>query len=160
MKKFSLRSKRVAIVSVATVAHTVVARIREAHPSRSIYFDIQTGLTAVGDASLLDIALTNLLDNAAKFTGPRAEPRIEVGQTHHDTERVFYVRDNGVGFDMAHAHTLFGAFQRLHKHGEFPGTGIGLATVKRVIGRHGGRVWAEARLNQGATFYFTLPRTV
>jgi light-regulated signal transduction histidine kinase (bacteriophytochrome) len=104
----------------------------------------------------MEIALTNLLSNAVKFTGPRALAHIEFGQTRSKGELVFYVRDNGVGFNMAYAHTLFGAFQRLHKPSEFPGTGIGLATVQRVIHRHGGRVDVEAQPNQGATFYFTL----
>jgi signal transduction histidine kinase len=118
---------------------------------------VEPGLTAAGDARLLEVALSNLLGNAAKFTGPRSDARIEFGKTQHDGEPAFYVRDNGVGFDMAYARTLFGAFQRLHKASEFPGTGIGLATVHRVIRRHGGRIWADAKPGQGATFYFTIP---
>ena len=113
-------------------------------------------MTAPGDAHLLGIVLTNLLDNAVKFTAARAQARIEVGRTESDGGPAFYVRDNGAGFDMAYAGALFGAFQRLHKASEFPGTGIGLATVQRVVRRHGGRVWAEARPDRGATFYFTL----
>jgi light-regulated signal transduction histidine kinase (bacteriophytochrome) len=121
---------------------------------------MQPGLTAPGDARMLEIALTNLLSNAVKFTGPREVGRIEFGLSDHWTEPVFFIRDNGVGFDMAYAGTLFGAFQRLHKSSEFPGTGIGLAIVQRVIHRHQGRVWAEARRDQGATFYFTIGTTV
>jgi light-regulated signal transduction histidine kinase (bacteriophytochrome) len=113
-------------------------------------------LRATGDARLLEIALTNLLGNAVKFTGPSPHARIEFGQIDQDSEPVFFVRDNGVGFDMAYASTLFGAFQRLHKTEEFAGTGIGLATVQRIIHRHGGRVWADAQPGQGATFYFTM----
>jgi len=143
-------------VDLTSVAHTVAARLREAHPGRRIEFQIAPALTADGDARLLEIALTNLLGNAVKFTGPRDHARIEFGQMECEGERAFYVRDNGVGFDVPFASKLFGAFQRLHKASEFPGTGIGLATVQRIIHRHGGRVWAEAQPGQGATFYFTI----
>ena len=107
-------------------------------------------------APLLEVVLTNLLDNAVKFATRKPQARVEVGQTEVQGEPVFFVRDNGAGFDMAYVSALFGAFQRLHKVTEFPGTGIGLATVQRVIHRHGGRVWAEATVNAGATFFFTL----
>ena len=143
-------------VDLASIAESIAARLRETYPARRIVFVIEKGLKTAGDARLLAIALTNLLENAVKFTGPRAEARIEVGQVEHNSGAAFYVRDNGVGFDMAHAGTLFGAFQRLHKASEFPGTGIGLTTVQRIIHRHGGRIWAEAEPNQGATFYFSL----
>ncbi|MEI9976395.1 MAG: ATP-binding protein [Ignavibacteriota bacterium] len=109
-----------------------------------------------GDARLLEVALTNLLGNAAKFTGRRVDARVEFGQTELDGRRTFYVRDNGVGFDMQFARNLFGAFQRLHKSSEFPGTGVGLATVQRIIHRHAGQTWAEALPGHGATFYFTI----
>jgi PAS domain S-box-containing protein len=143
-------------VDLTAIAQTIAARLTGDHSGRRIEFTIAGGLAANGDARLLEIALDNLFSNAVKFTGPRAEPRIEFGRTERDRERPFYVRDNGVGFDMAFAGTLFGAFQRLHKTTEFPGTGIGLATVQRIIHRHGGRVWAEAQPDRGATFYFTL----
>jgi light-regulated signal transduction histidine kinase (bacteriophytochrome) len=105
---------------------------------------------------LLQIALENLLGNAWKFTRKQPQPRIEFGVTEQDGMSVYFVRDNGAGFDMAHAGKLFGAFERLHADPEFEGTGIGLATVRRVIQRHGGKVWAEGKPGQGATFYFTL----
>jgi PAS domain S-box-containing protein len=143
-------------VDLSSIAGNVAARLREAQPARPMDFLIAPGLTVLGDARLLEIALSNLLGNAAKFTAPRCPARIEFGQTENNGERVFYVRDNGVGFDMAYASTLFGAFQRLHKASEFPGTGIGLATVQRVIRRHGGRVWAQSAPDQGATFSFTI----
>jgi signal transduction histidine kinase len=143
-------------IDLTSLAETIVARLKEANPGRCIEFVIAPRLKCTGDARLLEIALTNLLDNAVKFTGPRTPARIEFGQTEYGGNPAFFVGDNGVGFDMAHAGMLFGPFQRLHKASEFPGTGIGLATVQRVIHRHGGRIWADARIGAGATLYFTL----
>jgi PAS domain S-box-containing protein len=142
-------------VDLSNLAKAVALRLRESNGTRKIKFLIQSGLKTEGDARLLDIVLTNLFDNAIKFTGSRSEALIDFGEKLWDGQRAFFVRDNGVGFDPAYAGILFGAFQRLHKATEFPGTGIGLATVQRIIRRHGGRIWAEARANQGATFYFT-----
>jgi light-regulated signal transduction histidine kinase (bacteriophytochrome) len=105
----------------------------------------------------MKIVLENLLDNAWKFTGKEAHPRIEFGTTVRDGKTACFIRDNGVGFDMAYVDKLFGAFQRLHTSHEFSGTGIGLATVKRIINRHNGQIWAEGEVGKGATFYFTLP---
>ena len=146
-------------VDLSTVARTIAARLREANPNRQIEFVIEPGLRGVGDARLLEIALTNLFSNAVKFTGPHPQARIEFGQADYNGRRCFYVRDDGVGFDMAYADRLFRAFQRLHKTSEFPGTGIGLAIVQRVIHRHGGRVWAESQIDRGAKFLFTLGET-
>jgi len=101
----------------------------------------------------------NLLGNALKFTGRTADPRIEVGSTEAAGERVFFVRDNGAGFDMSHASRLFTPFQRLHSSQDFPGSGVGLATVQRIVHRHGGRIWAESEPGRGATFFFTLSPT-
>jgi PAS domain S-box-containing protein len=143
-------------VDLTALAHTITARLQEEHPGRLLEFVIAPGLTSAGDAHLLEIVLTNLLDNAVKFTHARAQARIEFGKIEQAGESVFFVRDNGVGFDMAYVGMLFGTFQRLHKAAEFPGTGIGLATVQRVIHRHGGRVWADGRVGEGASFYFTL----
>ena len=143
-------------VDLTSLAGTIVARLKEANPDRSIEFIVAPQLKCTGDARLLEIALTNLLANAVKFTGPRTSARIEFGQVTDQGSPAFFVRDNGVGFDMAYAGMLFAPFQRLHKTSEFPGSGIGLATVQRVIHRHGGRIWAEAQVGAGATFYFTL----
>jgi PAS domain S-box-containing protein len=143
-------------VDLTALAGTIIARLKEEHPNRCIEFIVAPQLKCTGDARLLEIALTNLLENAVKFTGPRTPARIEFGKTECDGNAAFFIRDNGVGFDMAYARMLFAPFQRLHKTSEFPGSGIGLATVQRVIHRHGGRIWAEAQVGAGATLYFTL----
>ena len=143
-------------VDITALANRVVDRLRDALPQRRMEFVIEPGLVGFGDARLLEIAVTNLIGNAVKFTGAQNPALIEFGKVDKEGEMAFYVRDNGAGFDMAYAGNLFGAFQRLHKATEYPGTGIGLATVQRIVRRHGGRVWAEARVNRGATFCFTL----
>jgi light-regulated signal transduction histidine kinase (bacteriophytochrome) len=143
-------------VDLTALARAIAGRLRETGPERLVEFVIQEGLTAVGDPRLLEIALSNLLDNAWKFTGKRPGGVIEFGRVRQEGEPVFFVRDNGTGFDMAYAPQLFGAFQRLHKASEFPGTGIGLATIQRIVHRHGGHIWAEAAVDRGATFFFTL----
>jgi len=149
-----------ASVDLSAIAQTVAARLRAAQPERQVEMTIQPGLAALGDTRLLEIVLTNLFSNAWKFTGTRPTTHIEFGKTEFEGHQAFFVRDNGVGFDMAFAQKLFGAFQRMHKLSEYPGTGIGLATVQRIIHRHGGRVWAEAQVDQGATFYFTLEEEI
>jgi signal transduction histidine kinase len=146
-------------VDLSVLAASILERLQNQDPHRQVRIDIQPGMSARGDVRLLESALTNLLSNAFKFTGKTPEARIEFGESQKDGKRIFFVRDNGAGFDMAYARKLFGAFQRMHKASEFPGTGIGLAIVQRVIHRHGGEIWAEAKLNAGATFYFTLPLT-
>jgi light-regulated signal transduction histidine kinase (bacteriophytochrome) len=147
-------------VDLSGIAHRIADELTESNPGRRLEFVIESGISAAGDGRLLEIALTNLLANAVKFTGPRPQARIEFGRTEDRGRPAFYVRDNGVGFDMAYAGALFGAFQRLHKASEFPGTGIGLATVRRVIHRHGGRVWAESQPDRGTAFYFTIGEIV
>ena len=138
------------------LAQNLVAGLKSAEPRRRVKVKIARGLSARGDSRLLQIALGNLLSNAWKFTSRRPDALIEFGATHQNGERVFFVRDNGEGFDMEWKHRLFGVFERLHSTQDFPGTGIGLAIVQRVIQRHGGRIWAEGKRQQGATFYFTL----
>jgi signal transduction histidine kinase len=145
-------------VNLTDISRAVATDLQKTQPGRCVDFRIADGLTDVGDAGLLAIALTNLIGNAWKYTGKRARATIEVGTTVADGRRAYFVRDNGAGFDMAYASKLFGVFQRLHSEEEFEGTGIGLATVERVVRRHGGRIWAQARINEGATFFFTLSR--
>jgi light-regulated signal transduction histidine kinase (bacteriophytochrome) len=120
---------------------------------------VPDGLIGEADGGLLTIVFENLLGNAWKFSGTRAPVRIEVGVTG-DEHRTYFVRDNGAGFDMAHASKLFGVFERLHSTAEFEGTGIGLATVQRIVRRHGGRIWAESAVGSGATFFFTLDGSI
>lgn len=143
-------------VDLSQIARRVAARLQSANPAHRVGFVAADGLVAVGDARLLTIALENLLGNAWKFTGKRAEPRVEFDVIDRGGKPVYVVRDNGAGFDMTYASKLFGVFQRLHSAAEFEGTGIGLATVQRVVRRHGGRIWAEGEIDRGATFYFTL----
>jgi PAS domain S-box-containing protein len=156
LSRVSSSEMRRETVDITRIAQSLAAMLLEENADRRIEFSIQPGLTTAGDARLMEIALTNLLANAVKFTGPRDIARIEVALLNQGGKPVFFVRDNGVGFDMAYAGTLFGAFQRMHKESEFPGTGIGLAIVQRVIHRHGGRLWAEAETGRGASFYFTI----
>jgi signal transduction histidine kinase len=145
-------------VDLSALAHAIIERLRETD-DRSVDVRIRPGLVADGDGQLLRIALENLLDNAWKFTRQQPQPRIELGVTHLPGEPAYFVRDNGAGFDMTYAERLFTPFQRLHLSSEFPGTGIGLATVQRIVNRHGGRIWAEGSVGQGATFLFTLGRS-
>ena len=144
-------------IDVSALARLVLGDLANSEPSRAApEATIEEGLTGEADGRLLRIVLENLLGNAWKFTSKTANPRIEFGLEESAKGRAFFTRDNGAGFDMAYADKLFGVFQRLHGQEEFPGTGIGLATVQRIIQRHGGRVWAEGRVGVGATFYFTL----
>jgi two-component system sensor histidine kinase/response regulator len=145
-------------VDLSDLASAVLARLQEAAPEREVELKIRPGVVVTGDGQLLRIALENLLENAWKFTARQPATRIEFGVTPASGEPTYFVRDNGAGFDMTYAARLFGPFQRLHPQHEFPGSGIGLATVQRIIHRHGGRVWAEGLVGQGATFYFTLGR--
>jgi signal transduction histidine kinase len=143
-------------VDLSEIARNVAAGHRLLEPDRKVEVIIASGAVVEGDPELLRVALENLLGNAFKFTSKTAGPRIEFGVERNGEAPVFFVRDNGAGFDPAYAGKLFGAFQRLHTDAEFSGTGIGLATVQRIMNRYGGRVWAEGRVDEGATFYFTL----
>ncbi len=143
-------------VDLSAMARDIVAELQRTAPERPIEFAIAPGLKVQGDSRLLRVVLDNLLRNSWKYTGNQPRPRIEFATAEDNGQRVFMVRDNGAGFDMKYADKLFGVFQRLHTSTEFEGTGVGLATVRRIITRHGGRIWAEGVVDRGATFYFTL----
>ncbi|HWQ91104.1 MAG TPA: response regulator [Clostridia bacterium] len=145
-------------VDLTEAAREIVRELRKAQPERSVEFLAAPGLRAEGDPVLLRAALQNLLSNAWKFTAGTPHARIEFGRSLDGAKTVYFVRDNGAGFNMAAATQLFEPFRRLHSDSQFPGTGIGLTTVRQIIRRHGGEVWAEGAVNRGATFYFTLPQ--
>jgi light-regulated signal transduction histidine kinase (bacteriophytochrome) len=145
-------------VNLSALARTISEQLQRWQPQRAVRFVLQDGLVDRGDVQLLRSVLENLMGNAWKFTRDRLVAEIEFGSlpAEGDKGRVYFVRDNGAGFDMEYQQKLFGVFQRLHTQQEFEGTGVGLATVQRIVRRHGGRVWGEGRVGQGATFYFTL----
>jgi len=147
-------------LDVSRLARSILAVLQEHEPERMVVTEVQDGIELSADSHLLKIVLENLLGNAWKFTAKQQPATIRIGTHVQDGELVIFVKDNGAGFDMKFANKLFGAFQRLHSATEFEGTGIGLATVQRILNRHGGRIWADAAVDKGATFYFTLPRCV
>jgi PAS domain S-box-containing protein len=143
-------------VDLTEIARKIAVELQKTEPTRKVKLEISSNMTTFGDRNLLRVVLENLLGNAWKFSSKTGSPRIEMGVAMHNGKQVYFIRDNGVGFEMAYADKLFKPFQRLHKASEFAGTGIGLATVQRIIQRHGGEVWAESKTGEGATFYFTL----
>lgn len=144
------------LVDLTALADKILEELQREHPARHVTFTVAKGLVVNGDRQLLQIVLENLIGNAWKFTSKREAAHIEVGVQDDSGQQIYFVRDNGAGFDMTYKDKLFGAFQRFHSSNEFPGTGIGLATVQRIIHRHGGRIWAESQLDKGTTFYFTV----
>lgn len=161
LAKLSRDQLRSEAVDLSAVSRKAAQACREREPKRQARIHIQDGLLAHGDPLLLSVVIQNLLGNAWKFTSKRAEAQIDIGSEVGATgETTYFVKDNGAGFDMTQAGKLFGTFERLHSHSDFSGTGIGLAIVKRVIERHGGRVWADSVENEGAVFYFTLGTVV
>jgi hypothetical protein len=147
-------------VNLSAIAGEIAGELKEHNPDRVIEFHIQDGLHVEGDQELLRLILQNLLENAWKFTAPRTPAIIEFGVTSWEETPAFFVKDNGIGFDMADAERLFQTFVRLHSDPAYPGTGLGLSTVKRIVTRYGGKVWAEGQVGRGATFYFTLPKSL
>jgi light-regulated signal transduction histidine kinase (bacteriophytochrome) len=148
------------VIDLSAIARSVATELQRTNPERRVDFVIAPGIIGVGDGSLVRVAIENLIGNAWKFTSRQPKARIEFGAVDQDGSMVYFVRDNGAGFDMSFVDKLFGAFQRLHTVEEFPGTGIGLPTVQRIVRRHGGTVWAEAEVGRGATFWFTLASPV
>jgi light-regulated signal transduction histidine kinase (bacteriophytochrome) len=157
LSRVTLAELRRSPVDLSELARVVSEGLHASEPQRSVEWVIEPDLIVHADGHLMRIVFENLLGNAWKFTSHQPAPRIEFGRMKRDGAWVYFVRDNGAGFDAQYADKLFKAFQRLHTESEFPGTGIGLATVQRVIHRHGGRVWAEGEPDHGATFFFTLP---
>jgi signal transduction histidine kinase len=145
------------VIDASALIETIVSDLRQSDPARKVQVTIESGLSVHGDRRLIGDLLRNLIGNAWKFTAKTEHARIEIGQASPGPMATLFVRDNGAGFDMAHAKKLFQPFHRLHSPAEFDGSGVGLATVARIIDRHGGRIWADAKPNAGATFYFTLP---
>jgi light-regulated signal transduction histidine kinase (bacteriophytochrome) len=143
-------------VDLSEMARGIIQELRAQEPQRGVCVDIAPGLVAEADPHLIRVVLTNLLGNAWKFTAKRPDARIEFASSSQEGKTEYVVRDNGAGFDMAYVDKLFGAFQRLHSASEFPGTGIGLATVQRIVHRHGGRAWAQGAVDGGASFHFTI----
>lgn len=156
LSRMSRAAMKVQRVDLSALAMKIGMNFAKSEPSRRVKFSIPDNIIGYGDETLLEVALQNLLDNAWKFTAKTTAAVIEFGTIERDGRTNYFVRDTGAGFDMRYVDKLFGPFQRLHTVHEFAGTGIGLATVHRIITRHGGRVWAEGAVGQGATFYFTL----
>jgi light-regulated signal transduction histidine kinase (bacteriophytochrome) len=148
---------RRATVDLSRIARRIAEELQRREPERNVEIAIDASARAVGDPELLGAVLENLIGNAWKFTAKRHRARIEFGRAAQNGEAVYFVRDDGAGFDPAYSDKLFQPFQRLHATNDFDGTGIGLATVQRIVRRHGGRVWAEGAVEKGATFYFSLP---
>ncbi|WP_458294008.1 sensor histidine kinase [Geobacter anodireducens] len=143
-------------ISLSALARAVARDLAEREPDRKVDLAVADGINGSGDPRLLRVLLENLLGNAWKFTARVERPRIEFGAESRNGQNVYFVRDNGAGFDMRYVHRLFGSFERLHGPDEFSGTGMGLAIVRRIVERHGGMVWAESEIGRGATFSFTL----
>ena len=156
LSRVTRRELRKEPVNLTTIAQEVLKELQHTEPERDVECTIQADMHTQGDKQLLRIALANLLGNAWKYTGKEAHARIEIGSKRESGKTVYFVEDNGAGFDMAYADKLFGAFQRMHRSDEFPGTGVGLATVSRIINKHGGKIWAHSDPVQGSTFFFTL----
>jgi light-regulated signal transduction histidine kinase (bacteriophytochrome) len=156
LSKISRSEMKLEEVDLTRLAQGVVRRLEESSPGRQASFVIEPNLSVHGDIHFLEVAFTNLLGNAYKFTSQTVGAKIEFGRTTQNGAQVFFVRDNGAGFDMTYAHKLFNAFQRMHSQSEFPGNGVGLAMVKRIVNLHHGRIWVETRVDHGATFFFTL----
>jgi len=157
LSRSSRQEFRREMIDLSTMARSITRGLEVAEPERKVEVTIAPGASVLADSGLLCVVMENLLGNAWKYTSKMPRAMIEFGSSDIDGETVFFVRDNGAGFDPMYADRLFQPFQRLHVQNDFPGTGVGLATVQRIISRHGGRIWAESSVGKGATFYFTVP---
>jgi signal transduction histidine kinase len=157
LSRITRHTLRREIVDVSALIDTIVSDLRARDPARQVEVQVQPGMSVHGDRRLISDLFANVVSNAWKFTSKIAHARVEIGQNVDGSMSTLHIRDNGAGFDMAYASKLFKPFQRLHSPSEFEGSGVGLATVARIVDRHGGKIWAEARPNEGAVFYFTLP---
>jgi light-regulated signal transduction histidine kinase (bacteriophytochrome) len=160
LSRTTLGEMRYQVVDLSSIADQIASRLQSSQPERSVDFIIQTGLSTYGDERLLRVVLENLLGNAWKFTSKKENAKVVFDQVDVSDVTAFFVRDHGAGFDMAYADGLFRPFKRLHSEDEFEGIGIGLATVQRIINRLGGQVWAEAEVDKGASFYFTVGKVI
>jgi light-regulated signal transduction histidine kinase (bacteriophytochrome) len=158
LSHISLQSLQIEEVDLAAVALKITAELRQGAPEREVEIAVQGGMTARADLHLMELAMENLMNNAWKYSAGADHARIEVGMAQKDGETAFFVKDNGVGFDMKDAERIFLPFQRAHAKDRYQGSGIGLSIVKHVIEKHGGRIWVESETGKGACFYFTLPR--
>jgi light-regulated signal transduction histidine kinase (bacteriophytochrome) len=156
LAKISRQHVSITEIDLSAMVRSKIKELREMQPDRSVEVSIKDGIKVKGDSHLIDLALGNLLNNAWKYTGKKENPRIEFGDFEKDGQKIYFVKDNGAGFDPKQAGKLFVPFQRLHAEQEFAGTGIGLAIVQRAIKRNGGKVWADGEIGKGAVFYFTL----
>jgi len=156
LSRVTRQEMRIEALDLSEMCHEISTELDQIKPGREIGWEIESGVLAEGDLPLVHVVLQNLLENAYKFTSKKAQAEIHFGRMIHEGKPAYFVRDNGAGFDMAYSDKLFGPFQRLHRISDFPGNGIGLASVQRIIRRHGGQVWAKAALDKGATFYFSL----
>jgi light-regulated signal transduction histidine kinase (bacteriophytochrome) len=156
LSRISRREVQRGKLDLSAMATEIAAFLAQAHPKRSVRVSVRPDMHLDGDAGLMRIAMENLLGNAWKFSSRKDDAEIEVGSERRDGEEIYFVRDNGAGFDMKYVGQLFKPFQRLHGEKDFEGTGIGLSIVQRVVARHGGRIWAEAKEGEGATFYFSV----
>jgi light-regulated signal transduction histidine kinase (bacteriophytochrome) len=159
LSKVSRAEIRKVPVNLSGMAYELSCILRETEPGRNVAFEIENGVMITGDPALLQLVMQNLLENAWKYSARRESALIKFGTIQSCTETTCFVCDNGIGFDMADSDQIFGVFQRLNSSAEYEGTGIGLATVQRIIHRHNGRIWAEGSIDQGATFYFSIPQT-
>jgi light-regulated signal transduction histidine kinase (bacteriophytochrome) len=158
LSRLGRKEIQISDIDMTELAKSVFDELKASDVQRNLQFDIKALPHAYGDRALIQQVFVNLLSNAIKFTMPSKDAFVEVGGWSEGDEDIYYVKDNGVGFDMQYKNKLFGVFQRLHGESEFEGIGVGLAIVHRIIQRHGGRLWAEGEVNKGATFYFTLPK--